>query len=327
MVSHDARSLLRSIGIDELAVGFGIKHFMNQHSGPLRKPYQVLRITSVAGKHDRMPSIVNPVSKRRFEQAMIYFEGSYFKVSVLINNAFLNVLRLDLQSLRRQVLIDITPHVNIEGIGLPEVRHHTSSSRRSPHAKRNFASHHPTGEPEVWNPHDVIGVQMSKEQAVNLFDLDLVKPLQSTTAAIEQQFLLPRLDQNARAKALHRRTWVTGAEQGHLKGLRGRRLRRGRLRKRGGQSEPQRQLQSEIPEGSGRSIHELGIKRATAGSGPGPPSLRSRHPRTAMCRIALLHRGSAFRDGCTLFRGRCGFAWKPCARRDGAASAKQIATK
>jgi len=42
MVRDDARSLLRSIGIDKLAVGFGIEHFMNQHIGSLRKPDQVL---------------------------------------------------------------------------------------------------------------------------------------------------------------------------------------------------------------------------------------------------------------------------------------------
>src|SRR5258708_30091281 len=106
--------------------------------------------------------------------------------------------------------------MDVEGVGLLEVRHHLPSAYRSPYTKRDVATHHPAGEPEVRNPHNVVGVEMRKKQTIDLFDFDLVQSHGYATAAIEEQVRSPGLYQNAWPEAGDRGPRIPRAQQRHL---------------------------------------------------------------------------------------------------------------
>src|SRR5882762_1810629 len=95
------------------------------------------------------------------------------------------------------------------------MRHHLISAGRTPHPKRRLASARPTGQPWIWNADDMVGVQVSKEQGVDLCErnLDLLNALSGASAAVEKQLLLAGFDEDAGPEAIHSGLWGACAQK------------------------------------------------------------------------------------------------------------------
>ena len=200
----------------------GIDHFVNQEIYALRVPYQVLGVSSISREHCGMSSEVNSVSKGRFHYPVIDKErGDLYAVAV-VDDGLADVVSDHCYSLARQSVIYL-PNVSVELIGFREVRHHGCSPGRSPDLQRSFAPAVPSTEPEIWYSDGVIRVQMREEQGIDFSErnFELLNPLSGATAAIEEQDLLTRFDQDTGAEAVHPGLWRSSSEERHLEVLAG----------------------------------------------------------------------------------------------------------
>src|ERR1017187_4046791 len=143
--------------------GIGVDHFMNQYIGSFGEPDQIFGESRVAGEHDGVPRIVDPVSEYGFDWAMIDDKCSDLHFAALVYNPLVNVLRRDDSALCGQFFVYVSPNVDVELIGPFQMRHHLLSPGRPPHPERNLASLNPSSQPEVRNAHCVVGVQVGKK--------------------------------------------------------------------------------------------------------------------------------------------------------------------
>src|SRR6185437_2249429 len=194
---------------------FGIDHLVNQHIRALSEVDQILAVAGIAGEHHGVPAIIDAVAERRFDGRVVHSESSYLQIAILINHPLLDVFGRHDYARSGKHLIDITSHMDIELVGLLQVRHHVRCARRSPDAERRAPAQDPAGQIKVRNSDNVIGVQVSQKQGVEVieWDLELIEAHGSATPAIEQQLFLSRLHQDAGAETLHHRAGSARAQK------------------------------------------------------------------------------------------------------------------
>jgi len=126
---EDIRRLVRSCVVSDDGLGnssvrhaspheFRIDHFVDQDVDVMTFVDQVLAGASVPGKANRVSPEIQPVAVRRLDRAMIHKERSDPNRVRRIDGAFSDVMRDDLNAGRRVVLIDVSPHMDIERKGL-----------------------------------------------------------------------------------------------------------------------------------------------------------------------------------------------------------------
>ena len=138
-------------------VGICSQYLMDQNVRAPRKLNQIFRVARVSGKHDRVPGIVDSISQRGLDCAVIDCESCNFHSAALVNNALFNILCFDDDPWRRYLLIDIASDVNVERIGLLQMFHHLPRPAGSPNPQRSFSPYDPTRQPQIGHSHDVVG--------------------------------------------------------------------------------------------------------------------------------------------------------------------------
>ena len=105
------------------SVRLGINYLVNQHIHALSEVDEILAVPRIAREDYRMPCVIDPVAECRLDRSVIDGERSDLKIAVLVNHPLLDVFGCDHDTLGWQPLY-IAPDVNIELVGLLQMRHH-----------------------------------------------------------------------------------------------------------------------------------------------------------------------------------------------------------
>ena len=210
--------LLAGIEAAGFLVILNINDLMNQNIGALRELDEIVGRPRIPRHGDGVPGIINPVTVRRLDFAVVDQEGGDLHAVVAIDHPFLNVMSDDFCACPRQLGVHIAADMNIESISLLQVFHHRLGPLRSPYRKRFVTPHYPAREPEVGDPDRVIGVQMGEEQSGDVVErnIELVDSLGYAAPAIEDELLMAGFHQCAWPEAREHRTGIARAEQGHF---------------------------------------------------------------------------------------------------------------
>jgi len=161
--------LLSQVAVKVIAgsVRFGINYLANQHIRALSEVDEILAVPRIAREDYRMPCVIDPVAECRLDQSVIDGERSDLKIAVLVNHPLLDVFGYDHDTLGWQSLIYIAPDVNIELVGLLQMRHHLRRASRSPDAKRRVPAENPACQIEIGNSDNGIGAVRSAKETLS----------------------------------------------------------------------------------------------------------------------------------------------------------------
>lgn len=191
---------------------------MNQDIAALSELDQVFGISRVSREDDRMSCIVDPISERWLNRAMVHGESRHLNPASFVDNALLNILCFHYDPFVRYLLIHIAPYVYVEFIGLLQVLHHLLCASGAPDSERSSSPYDPARQPKIGDTDDMIRVQMSQEQRSRCreWHLQLIQALDAASTAVKDQFLISGFNQNAGSEAVHNRPRGARTEQGHL---------------------------------------------------------------------------------------------------------------
>src|SRR6266849_809607 len=211
----DSLLLFRSVDIVSGAISLRIQYLVNQYIRSLSELDQILGIPGISGKHYGVPGIVDAVAQGWLDRRVIDGEGRHLQITVLVNDSLLDIFSRDHYALRGKLFINVATDVDIELVGLLQMRHHLRCSRRPPDTPRCATAKNPAGQIEIRNSDNVVGMQVSQKHSGHFGkrDFELIEPLCCPTAAVKQELFLSRFDQNARSKSLHDGTRGARAQQ------------------------------------------------------------------------------------------------------------------
>src|SRR5215831_18295655 len=136
---------------------------------------------------------------------------------MFVNNALLNVRGRNGDSLLREFFIYVTRDMDVEIESFNQVVHHILRTRWTPYSQRRPASARPAGQENIRHRKNVIRVQVSEE---DLIDLLCPGPGFGQTdhcgsTAIEQQLLPASLDQDGWTVSLRVGCWTGSGAKNH----------------------------------------------------------------------------------------------------------------
>jgi peptidoglycan/xylan/chitin deacetylase (PgdA/CDA1 family) len=196
---------------------------------------EVLRDARIAGQHHRPAAIVDAVAVRRPYHAVIDEERGHGHAAFGEHHAVRHdVVAHHHDAGRREALVDVAAHVDVEVECLQQVVHHRARARRPPDGERHDTPPSgPSREQQVGKLDDVVRMQVGEEDSRDRADrhAGLREPKRRPSAAVEQEALPPCLDESARAVLLEVDHWArAGTEQDDLEAVGGRCTQCGRSR-------------------------------------------------------------------------------------------------
>jgi hypothetical protein len=84
---------------------FRVNHFVNENIGALREMNEILRVSRVAGKHYGVSCKVDAVAQRWLDLTVVDCKRRHFDPGIVIHDALLDVLRLNVYAARRQFVV------------------------------------------------------------------------------------------------------------------------------------------------------------------------------------------------------------------------------
>src|SRR6266849_6397993 len=155
--------LLRAEEIVARAIGLGIQHLVNQYIRPLSELDQVLGVPGITGEHYGTPRIFDAIAEGGLDRSVINGKGSDRQIAVPVDHTLLNILSHNRRALRGKPFIYVAPDVDIELVGLLQMRHHLRCSCRRPDAERCAPAKNPARQTEIRKSANVNGMQVSQK--------------------------------------------------------------------------------------------------------------------------------------------------------------------
>jgi len=165
------RGVLREDGFRHFRVGrepgphrLRVQHFVDEDVNALREPDEVLGHAGVSRQHNGTAAVVDSVTERGCDGAMINQERGHLNTLSVINDALPDVIAHHLDAVAGGFFVNVAAHVNVKGERPLKVLHHFARALRPPDFKRDLApAADPTSQEEVWNLDHVVGMQVRQE--------------------------------------------------------------------------------------------------------------------------------------------------------------------
>lgn len=160
--------------------------------------------------------MVDAVAAGRLHRRVIDREGGDSNAATVVDDTVRNFDRTELCPCRGCAVVGLTKP-NVEWECLTEMRRHAVRAARAPHGERPVPSwaHEPSRQPQVGKPNDVIRVEMSQQDGIDVSPANscLLQALQGAPPRIDQEGLAAGLDERAWSKSLETRRWAAGSEE------------------------------------------------------------------------------------------------------------------
>src|SRR5258706_12567862 len=153
---------------------------------------------------------------------MIDLESADLDAIPVEDHAFGDFMGDQFHAVRR---IATAAHPDIDVKHQWQMLHHLYGSYRPPHRQRRTAlapgTADPTGAPEIGKADQVIRMMMGKKHAGDRAEgnTELMQPLHSAAAGVEDEYLPTDFDQSARPEAIQARRRRPGARESHAKDI------------------------------------------------------------------------------------------------------------
>src|SRR5713101_57661 len=109
---------------------------MNQYICAVSELDQILGVPGISGEHYGMPGVVDAIAQGWLDRSVIDGERGDLQIADLVHHTLFNILSHDNHALSRKFFIHVAADVDIELVGLLQMRHHLPCSRRPPDTQR-----------------------------------------------------------------------------------------------------------------------------------------------------------------------------------------------
>jgi hypothetical protein len=200
--AEDAARLLRRrvVGDHALALLFrkrrrrsgpfriGSDHLVDQDVGAAGELHEVVVGARVSREHDGTASRVDAIPVCRANHAMIDEERGDLKGSLRDDGAVRDLDGNEARAFGGTLLVEVAPHVDVEGVGPLEIAAEIRRPRRPPDAQGHRPPEDPAREPQIRNPDGVIRVEVREKQRVRLREApEREEPLRRAPPRVEEK--------------------------------------------------------------------------------------------------------------------------------------------